>query len=308
MKTYPTVLSIGEVLWDLLPSGKVYGGAPANLAYRLQELGTSVGLVSRIGSDDLGIELRNGLIEKGFSMDFVQSDPVKPTGTVPVTLGSGGDASYTILPDVAYDYIELTEELAEAARSCRAICFGTLTQRSLVSRATIYELLDLATNAVKVLDINLRKDCYSAETIRTSLQKADILKLNREETRIVSELLGMKSRNFEEFAIEAIDRFHLQLVLVTCGSEGNWAFTPDGIELHVRGYSVPVADTVGSGDNFTAAFLHKRLNNEDLEQCCLFGNKIGALVASKKGGMPVITSNDLISIDQFQRSAASMVL
>lgn len=300
--TFPTVLSFGEILWDLLPSGKVLGGAPANLTFRLQELGTSAAFISRIGQDELGKELRAGLEEKGFDLTYLQEDPTLPTGTVPVTLGPKGDASYVITPGVAYDNIELTKELVEAASHCRAFCFGTLVQRTEKSRNTLYELLEIAHAALKVLDINLRKDCFTEETIRTSLQKADLLKLNKEETQVVRQLLGMKARTFKEFAVEAMDRFHLQLVLVTSGGDGNWAFTPDGAELHIRGYKVPVADTVGSGDNFTAAFLHKRLMREDLEHCCLFGNKIGALVASKKGGMPHISAADIRSIDDYERS------
>jgi fructokinase len=298
----PDVLCFGEVLWDLLPDGPVLGGAPANLAYRLQELGSSVGLISRVGADKLGQEILQTLNGKHLPINLVQTDNEHPTGTVEVTLGPKGDAHYRIIPEVAYDYIECDSALLDAASKCKAICYGTLVQRSLTSRNTLYQILEAASSATKLVDINLRKDCFCRDTVHTSLQHANILKLNRDEVIVLSQLLSLNADSPESFAKKVIDNYEIALVLVTCGSDGVIAFDDHGLEIHVEGYNVSVVDTVGSGDNFTAGFLYKLLNGDDLETSCTFGNKVGALVASKKGGMPLVTIADLNSLPETTHS------
>ena len=291
--TASPVIAFGEILWDLLPDGRALGGAPANFAYRLHALGTPTALVSRVGRDPLGREILTQMRDKGVDTQYIQEDDKKPTGTVPIILNAKGDAEFTILPEVAYDYVEFTPALEALAKTCRAVCYGTLVQRSETTRKTLYKLLDATENSLHVLDINLRKDCYSPETVKESFNRANVLKLNRDETKVVAPMLGLNAENVAGFAESAFSAYELEVILVTAGSEGLYVFSRKGERVRIPGYQVKVADTVGSGDSFTAAFLHKFLQGTSLEESCKFANKVGALTASKKGGMPLIREEEI---------------
>lgn len=287
------VIAFGEVLWDILPSGKKLGGAVANCAYRLHQLGTPVSFVSRIGDDELGKEALDILKEKGLPCPMLQMDSHKPTGTVDVSVSPEGDADYVINKDVAYDYIESNEALLKAASTAKALVFGNLIQRELTSRNTLYELLDAAPQALKIVDINLRKDCYSEETVRQSLARTDIVKLNDKEVQVVSSLIGLKAADKESFCSEVLETFDVSTVLVSLGAQGVYAHDKKEGPIKIQGYPAKVADTVGAGDNFTAGFVHKRLIGADLQQSCEFGNLIGAIVATKTGGMPSLSMDEI---------------
>lgn len=293
-----TVLALGEVLWDVLPNEKLLGGAPANFCHRLRQLGIPALIVSRIGKDPLGGELSAGLKKIGFDLSLLQEDAAHPTGTVDVVLTSDGNPSFTINTDVAYDYLEATPELLDAARKADFICFGTLVQRSQKTRETIYTVLKTATHATKFLDINLRRNCYSAETVAQSLRLTDILKLNQSEVKTVAELLGLPSSTPKEMAQAVMKEYGVKTVLVTLGEAGVYAIDAAGKESTVPGISITVADTIGSGDSFSAGFAFKYLQNASLEECCLFGNFMGALNATRKGGMPDVSPSEL---DEFLR-------
>jgi fructokinase len=284
-----TVIALGEILWDILPSEKLLGGAPANFCHRLRQLGIDARMVSRVGTDLLGDELLAGLATLDFDLSLVQRDPAHPTGTVNVTLSSDGDPTFTINNGVAYDYLEPTRDLMSAAASASLICFGTLVQRSEQTRTTLYAILDAAQQAIKLLDINLRRNCYSSDTVRESLKRADILKLNIAEVGILSEMLGIPERTPEGFSARIIEHFQIDTVLVTLGARGVYARRVNGESCTVPGVAITVVDTIGSGDSFTAGFVCKRLLSAPLEECCHFGNLIGALNATKKGGMPDIS-------------------
>lgn len=290
------VLAIGEVLWDLLPSGKVLGGAPCNFAYRLSELGHSVAVVSRVGEDELGTELLSGLQKLGVPTQWMQRDPKNPTGVVEVELNEEGNPRYTIIPGVAYDFIEYTKELEELATLCKVICFGTLVQRSPITRDTLYRLLDKATGAERVLDINLRKECYNRETVEESLRRATILKLNRSEVTELYRLLGLKEGSSREFAETVMSKYAIHTCLITLGEEGVEAYNNKGEYVTVPAYKVSVVDSIGAGDSFTAGFVSKLLVGASLEECCRFGNITGALAATKKGGMSPIGKNEIASL------------
>ena len=299
-----SVLALGEVLWDVLPTEKLLGGAPANFCHRLRQLGVPARIVSRIGKDPLGAELSTGLKGIGFDLSLLQVDSNHPTGTVDVVLTADGNPSFTINTDVAYDYLEATPELLDAARAADFICFGTLVQRSAQTRETIYAVLKAATKATKFLDINLRRNCYSAETVAESLRLTDILKLNQSEVKIVAELLGLPSSTPKEMAQEVMKRYGVKTVLITLGEEGVYAIDASGKESTVRGISITVADTIGSGDSFSAGFAFKYLQNASLEECCLFGNLMGALNATRKGGMPDVSPAELESFLKQHAKAA----
>lgn len=283
--TRQSVVAFGELLWDLLPTGKVLGGAPANFAYRLRSLGNEVALISRLGADALGEEARTLLQDRDMPLQLVQTDSEHPTGTVPVTLTSSGIPRFTIVENVAYDYIELSDVVRESAATAALICFGTLVQRSPVTRETLYRFLELAPQATKLLDINLRENCYSPETVQNSLERADILKLNDSEVQVLSEMLALPTDSLEQFAQGLFERFEISQCLITLGEQGVQGYSRAGEKVEVPGKSVTVVDTIGSGDAFTAGFVHEYLKGSSLERCCAFGNAVGAAVATVKGGM-----------------------
>jgi len=287
--TTKTVLALGEILWDILPAERLLGGAPANFCHRLRQLGVNARMVSRVGEDQLGHDLLAGLEALDFDLSLVQRDPLHPTGTVDVTLSSDGEPTYVINTRVAYDYLEPTPDLLKAAASTNLICFGTLVQRSEKARSTVCAILDAAPQATKFLDINLRKNCYSADTVRRSLERADILKLNTIEVGVIADLLNISAQTPHEFAAHIIEQFKVDTVLVTLGANGVYAASSHGESCTVPGVSISVVDTIGSGDSFAAGFVYKRLLSAPLEECCYFGNLVGALNATKKGGMPDIS-------------------
>ena len=292
------VLALGELLWDLLPSGKLLGGAPANCCFRLRQLGIAARMASRVGCDSLGDEIVSTLRERGFDLSLVQRDSSTPTGTVDVRLGADGSPDFTITQDVAYDFLDLAPALLQAAHASSLICFGTLVQRSPIARNTVCALLDASPHAERFLDINLRKDCFSAQTVLDSLTRATILKLNAAEVEVVSTLANISARDERGRVHEILSRFDLDSILVTRGADGVYAVSRDGEEVSLPGISVRVVDTIGSGDSFSAGFIAQHLRGATLRESCHFGNINGALNATKAGGMPTITPAE---IDAFMR-------
>ncbi|NMC62894.1 MAG: carbohydrate kinase [SAR324 cluster bacterium] len=283
-----SVLAYGELLWDLLPTGKLLGGAPANFAYRLQNLGISVSLVSRVGEDALGNEAISILSKSGLSTELIQRDKRNPTGTVDVQIDANGNAKFSINPHVAYDEIEFCDEIADAAQSCAILCFGSLIQRAEKSRQTLMRILKNAKNACKIMDLNLRPNCYSKGVIENSLEHIDILKLNHEEALILSEMLALPFSSEAAFCKALLDRYKLLSCVITRAENGVFGMNRDGEEADLPGIKVKVLDTIGSGDAFTAGFVAMFLKNAPFAKCCEFGNHVGALVAGTKGGMTPI--------------------
>jgi fructokinase len=283
-----TIVAFGETLWDLLPTGPLLGGAPCNFAYRVNSLGDRGLIVTRLGRDELGKKALDQLKSLGMDTTFVQGDEKYPTGTVPVKIDSKGVPDFTIVKDVAYDHIEPVDLKADA------VCFGTLVQRSPSSRRSLRRLLAAAPDAVKLLDINLRKECFSRETIEASLERADILKLNDSESFALRKMFALRAKKVRGLARELRRRWSLDACVITLGEEGAIAVTSDE-EAEVEGWKVDVADTIGSGDAFSAAFLHCWLKGRSLHDCCFFGNALGAMVARTKGATAPIT------VDEIQR-------
>jgi fructokinase len=286
------VVAYGELLWDLLPTSKMLGGAPANFAYRLQSLGDAVALISRVGDDPLGDEARATLRERGLPLNLLQTDKEHPTGTVPVTLTPEGIPSFIITENVAFDYIALTPEVQAVATQASLICFGTLIQRSPVSRETLHRFLELAPQATRLLDINLRDGCYTREIVDDSLVWANILKLNDDEVQVVGDMLDLPADEFERFAGALFERYRLSHCLITRGERGALGYTRDGQRVEVPGKVVKVADTIGAGDAFTAGFVHAYLKGASFEHCCVLGNTLGAAVTTVPGGMSPVAPLD----------------
>jgi len=288
MTSAPIVVGLGEILWDLLPSGRQLGGAPANFAYSSHLLGNRAIVASRIGSDDLGNEARNRLLHAGVGDDFLQVDPTHPTGTVKVKLDSSGQPTYDITGGAAWDFMDWTDSWQALAQSADAICFGSLAQRSPGSRATILRFLEETRHdAVRVFDVNLRQQFYSAEVVEQSLQAANVVKLNNEEVILLKNLLGLGSDLLDEtsFCRLLISRFDLKLVCVTHGANGSLLCNRFHTCRH-PGFQVEVKDTVGSGDAFTAGLVHALLSGESLAKMNDLANRMGAWVASYPGAMP----------------------
>jgi fructokinase len=266
------IVALGEVLWDLLPSGPRAGGAPFNFAFHCHQLGHPAVIVSRVGDDDLGRRLRAEVRRLGLSDKYIQTDRERPTGTVQVSLDAGGQPTYMITENVAWDFIEWGPNLEALAESARAVCFGTLAQRSPESRSSVRRFVARAGGPV-VLDLNLRPPFDPADTVRDSLDLADWLKLNADEAR----------RLPTDFDPSAMD-----LVCITRGANGCLVRTP-GETVDLPGIPVRVADTIGAGDAFTAALLTQRLDGKPLRDAARFANAYAAVVASKPGGTPTVT-------------------
>jgi fructokinase len=291
------IVGLGELLWDLLPEGKKPGGAPANFAYHARALGDEGLPVSRIGADPLGRELRERLAALGLPPQHVQTDPQRPTGTVHVALDSRGVPSFTITPEVAWDHLAWEPPLAALAARADAVCFGSLAQRSPVSRSTIGAFLSATRpGALRVFDVNLRQSWWSAEVLRDSLGRCSIVKLNETELPVVLQALDLKVHGLgsgggvQEGCRALREAFGLELVCLTLGPEGSLLCTA-ARTLRSPGVRVEVADTVGSGDAFTAALCHHWLRGASLARTAEAANRYGAWVASQAGPTPAVPAD-----------------
>ena len=297
MNSMKKILAYGEILWDMLPDKTILGGAPFNFAYRICALGDNGLFASRIGRDELGSRALAQAQKLGVNTSLLQYDDRHPTGTVDVSF-HGHQPDYVINPGTAYDYIEPTDALIAAAETADCLYYGTLVQRSPQSRNTLYQLLEASPQSVKFLDINLRKKCYTPETVRRSLHSANILKLNDDEVKLLSALMGVRHNRMVEFSEWVIDEFKLDVVLITLGEFGAYAAAAPGETVYVPGYQVDLADSLGSGDAFSAAFVHAFLQGHALLSACELGNALGALVAATHGATAELTTqqiNDLMN-------------
>lgn len=282
------VLAIGEVLWDLFPSERHLGGAPFNFCYHCHGLGAKAAMVSRVGNDPLGLEILEQARNSGIATGLVQTDSEHRTGAVDVTLDGAGNPSYRILEGVAWDFIEAHEQVLTAAREADVICFGSLAQRSPISRNAIQRVVSAASpSALRVFDINLRQRYYSEQIVRESLAMCSVLKLNNDELAVLQQMLDLPTQD-SEAAAALMTRFALDVVAVTMGEDGARAWSrADAAEA--RGVRVKVRDTVGSGDAFTAAFTLELASGSNLSRALAMANAAGAYVASQHGATPAMS-------------------
>ncbi len=285
------VVGLGEALFDCLPTGRKLGGAPANFAYHVSQFGLTGYAVSAIGKDELGNEITDTFDKVG--LHYILPVVKEPTGTVQVTLDQKGIPQYEICLGVAWDNIPFTEEMKALAQKADAVCFGSLAQRSSVSRATIHAFLDaMPKAALKVFDINLRQQWYTKEVIETSLQKSNILKINDEEILVVKPLLELQGTTYQELCLELIRRYDLQMVILTCGTEGSYVFS-ESEESFLPTPKVQVADTVGAGDSFTGAFVAQLLQGQSIRKAHETAVKVSAFVCTQAGAMPQYDSQKI---------------
>lgn len=278
-----TIVGLGEILWDIFPSHKALGGAPTNFAFHCQQLGHEAYSVSAIGRDDLGAEIEALLETLPLKTLLQHSDA--PTGTVSVVLNEAGSPSYTINEGVAWDNIRFTPELEALALRTDAACFGSLAQRSEVSRQTIRRFLQaMPEGSMKVFDINLRLSYYNEEIIRSSLELATVLKLNDEEVPLVGKLLGLEG-SMEEVARRLVADYSLEALILTRGGDGCHVYLPQGSVFYPSA-RIQIADTVGAGDSFTAGFISARLSGKSVLESMALATRVAAHVCTHPGAMP----------------------
>ena len=276
------VVCFGEVLWDILPSGALPGGAPMNVAYHLKKLGAEPALITKIGTDEYGKKLVNILSESGVTTEYFQVDYERPTGLVYANVNNHEEVVYDIVYPSAWDFIQWNEEFTGLLEKADYFVYGSLTSRNKESRDTLYQLLDIA--KTKVLDINLRPPYFNRSLVERLLESANILKMNEAELELIT---GWFSRfeSIEDRIKLMQDQFDIDMLIITMGSEGAIVSDKGKIYRH-PGFTVNVEDTIGSGDSFLAGFIHQLLIGASAETALTFASGIGAFMATQSGACP----------------------
>ncbi len=282
------IVGIGEALWDVLPEGRKIGGAPANFAYHVSQFGFKSKVVSAIGDDKLGTELLDKFNQNGLQYQ-IASVPYA-TGTVSVELDPNGVPMYEIREGVAWDNIPFTDELKELAQNTNVVCFGSLAQRSVVSRDTISQFIEsmpVGEDIYKIFDINLRQGFYTKEIVTKSMEYCNILKINDEELVAIGRMFGYPGIDLQDKCWILLAKYNLKMLILTCGINGSYVFTPGNFSF-VATPKVDVADTVGAGDSFTATFVSSILKGESVRDAHLRAVRVSAYVCTQHGAMPII--------------------
>ena len=278
------VVGLGEVLWDLFPSGARFGGAPANFAYHAKQLGANALTVSAVGTDELGERAIEKLCGFGMPTKYVQRNS-KPTGQVHVEVDDKGHASYRFEEDCAWDHLVWKEELKELAANVAAVCFGTLCQRNLESGNTIQEFLaHVPDDRLKIYDINIRPPFFSDSVIVKSLELANVFKLNDDELPIVANAVGLSGDPVAQLQ-DLCEKFDLKLITLTRGSSGA-LLVGGGEVVEQEGVETTVKDTVGAGDSFTAAVVLGLLDGKPKKEIAKSACELAAFVCTQEGATP----------------------
>ncbi len=281
------IVSIGEILWDVIGNDEYLGGAALNFSAHAARLGYTVLFVSAVGNDERGRRALKQMSGMGLPTRFVHTVPTHPTGIVTVELDSAGQPKFTLHHPAAYDVPELSKsELVELfTPQPDWVYFGTLFQMSLQAKALTYRLLNSAAGALNFYDINLRKEHYNPTLLRELMRQAQVVKMNEEESRSIDQMFGRTSGSLENFCREYAGEFGWISVCVTRGENGCVLLVGDEF-VEARGYSVQTRDTVGAGDAFAAAFMHGLSQRWTPSEIADFANRVAALVASRSGGTP----------------------
>ena len=288
MENKRMIVGLGEALWDVLPEGKKLGGAPANFAYHAgQFLGSeNTVAVSALGEDRLAEETIDSLREHG--LNYLMPRVPYPTGTVQVTLDEQGIPTYDIKENVAWDNIPFSDEIQRVAANCRAVCFGSLAQRNVVSRATIQKFLDATpADCMKIFDINLRQNFYTPEVIQESMRRCNVLKINDEELVLIGRMFGYPGLDMQNKCWLILGKYNLDMLVLTCGTNGSYVFTPGQMSFQETP-KVEVADTVGAGDSFTGSFCAAILSGKPVAEAHRLAVQVSAFVCTQNGAMPTV--------------------
>ncbi len=282
------IVGMGEALWDVLPEGKKIGGAPANFAYHVSQFGLDSCVVSAVGDDKLGAEILANFEDKHLC-HLIDTVPY-PTGTVQIEIDQAGVPQYEIKENVAWDNIPYTDRLEELARRTSAVCFGSLAQRSIVSRTTINRFLDAMPqtgNELIVFDVNLRQSFYNKEILCNSMKRCNILKINDEELVTVSRMFGYPGIDLQDKCWILLGKYNLKMLILTCGINGSYVFTPGNVSFQPTP-KVEVADTVGAGDSFTASFIASIVKGCNVNEAHRKAVAVSAYVCTQNGAMPTL--------------------
>ena len=287
-----TIVCIGEILWDIHADGsRTPGGAPFNVAFHCQQLGHEGIIISRLGDDELGQQLRDVLCQYGMNDQFLQADLTHSTGIVQIDL-IDGEPHYKIIEDVAWDYIERDDSVVSIAEACDALVFGTLAQRAPVSRDTIQFLIEhvSASDCLRVLDPNLRFPYVDEAVLSFSQQHCDWLKVNTMEYSHLQQYGKPTDLKYHFHLSGDINEHHdLQgcVGILTQGMDGTQIHSELGIQL-ITTNPCTVVDTIGAGDAFTAAMLCLHLEGRTLEEAAMFASRYAARVCEHRGATPII--------------------
>ncbi len=278
------VVGLGEALWDVLPEGKKLGGAPSNFAFHAGQFGLNAIAVSALGEDRLAEETVQQLEEK--HLDYCMPRVPYPTGTVQVLLDEDGVPTYDIRENVAWDNIPYTLDVMHVAQNTRAVCWGSLAQRNVVSRNTIYRFLDdTPADCMKIFDINLRQNFYTKEVISESLKRCNVLKINDEELVTIGRLFGYPGLDIENKCWLILGKYDLDMLVLTCGVNGSYVFARGSMSYQQTPH-VEVADTVGAGDSFTGTFCAAILAGHSVADAHKAAVEVSAYVCTQNGAMP----------------------
>ncbi len=288
------IVAFGEIVWDILPEGKLLGGTPLNLVFRCNSFGEDGHLLSRVGDDDLGNEALKNLAELKISDRNVQVDVEFPTGEVLVTFEENGESRYEVKQDVAFDHIEFSPEALKLVRQADCLFFGLLPQRYGLSKNTIRELIKESPDSLHFFDLKLFEHFFDVAVVEQLLKSANVVRVKEKEVEFLADKLKITYSGLDNFLKEIAVQYKVDLVIATLGANGIQAFhTKEGMFTD-PGYEIKMEDNVGSGMAFSAGFLHYYLNGKSLPESLRFGNAAGALNTTKRGATAFFTKKDVL--------------
>lgn len=288
------IVAFGEVVWDILPNGKVLGGTPSNLVFRCNSFNEEGFLLSRIGDDDLGNDALKELRKLGISDENVQIDGEFPTGTVNITFDENNESQYEVALDVAFDHIEFSTEALLLARNANCLFFGLLPQRFGISKNTIRELIKESPDSIHFFDLKLFNHFFNLKVVEYLLINSNIVRVKEKDIPFLKKELKLKSKNLEDFCAQLSGKYKIDIVLVTRGKDGVFAFHHKKGAFYDLGYVIEIEDNIGSGIAFCAGFLHYFLNGKTIQEAISFGNAAGALNTTKRGATTFFNKKDVI--------------
>lgn len=288
------IVAFGEIVWDILPEGKVLGGTPSNLVFRCNALGEKGFLLSRLGDDELGTAALTRLGELGISDKNVQFDSEFKTGTVDVVFDHNNESSYNVALDVAFDHIEFSTEALKLVREADCLVFGLLPQRFGISKNTLRELIKESRESVHFFDLKLFEHFFNVKVVERLLRASNIVRIKEKEVVFLAEKLNIELTSLEGFATKFALKFKMDLVLITRGSKGILAYHHKHGLFFEPGFKISMEDNVGSGMAFSAGFLHYYLNGKRIEEALKFGNAAGALNSTKRGATTYFSKKDVL--------------
>jgi len=289
------IVAFGEVVWDILPNGKVLGGTPLNLVYHCNSFSEQGFLLSRVGDDDLGNEAIEKLRELGISDDNVQSDTEFPTGTVHISFENNYEPRYIVTPDVAFDHIEFSSEALKLVRDADCLFYGLLPQRFGISKNTLRELIKESPESLHFFDLKLFEHFFNVRVVENLLESSNVVRIKEKEILFLSRELGLNDETLNKFSEELSKKYKIDLILVTRGQNGVFAFHKRKGAFFDPGYNIEMVDNIGSGMAFSAGFLHYYLNGKPIQQALNFGNAAGAINTTKRGATSFFNKKDVLN-------------